>query len=388
VVWFLSFFVVLVVNQQELVQDYFLIYTSHTPTKIVFSLPWSPLDWWMDPNLLWSHSAAGQWDYLFEDEHGQQIYTPTIVSGSLSSGNVWSNLTLTWIIKTGSIITTWIVKTGSVSLSWIITTGSNIQTWTVSVFSWPLAKDSIDFIPEENIVESIEEEKKSCITSWWEEIQHKDFILAYKQRRDVSNICDVQKRYCINGKLTWSYPQKSCKEDTRYSYTKQNVVSYNTQTSPDPLIQPSAPSFSGAKFDVHGKINTQQQPIDVWWEPNDWVSPQANSVPLLPSPDGSCTTPWGERVKLGHIVKAYSAPVWLIDVPCEVEIRLCAAWILKWSFTYRTCTFKKMTYRDYLVGNYDVDKPTAWDLINTIQTEEKETTFRNSAFRRWLDKLF
>jgi len=40
-----------------------------------------------------------------------------------------------------------------------------------------------------------------CITPWKEKVQDKDFILAYQQRKDVSSICNIEKRICNDGKL-------------------------------------------------------------------------------------------------------------------------------------------------------------------------------------------
>ena len=47
-----------------------------------------------------------------------------------------------------------------------------------------------------------------------------------------------------------------------------------------------------------------------------------------------------------------------------------------------------MTYRDYLIQNYDQEQPTVGDLLNTVAPEEKETTYTNSSFWKWLDKYF
>jgi len=40
-----------------------------------------------------------------------------------------------------------------------------------------------------------------CITPRKEEVKHKDFVLAYQQRKDVNTICNIQKRTCMSGTL-------------------------------------------------------------------------------------------------------------------------------------------------------------------------------------------
>lgn len=90
----------------------------------------------------------------------------------------------------------------------------------------------------------------------------------------------------------------------------------------------------------------------------------------------------------GHFVKAYKAPLGLIDMPCEVELRLCSNGVLKGYFANRTCTFKNMTYRDYLVGNPNVNVPTIGDLMNTTDTEEQKLKSNQSSFWEWLGQHF
>ncbi|HCB51383.1 TPA: hypothetical protein DEP21_02285 [Patescibacteria group bacterium] len=157
----------------------------------------------------------------------------------------------------------------------------------------------------------------------------------------------------------------------------------------DPYIQPKDPSLSGADFDVHGKINTTEKPIDVWPDGKSTGKPKAVTYTTQTSTkSANCITSWGETVKNGQFIRAYVSPIGLIDMPCEVELRICTNGVLKGTFTNRTCTFKNMTYRDYLVGNTDSSIPTPGDLLNAVDSEEQKTKDSASSFWEWLSIYF
>ena len=43
-------------------------------------------------------------------------------------------------------------------------------------------------------------------------MEHGASVLAYQQRADAPNICNIQRRSCWNGKLSGSFTQRSCDE--------------------------------------------------------------------------------------------------------------------------------------------------------------------------------
>lgn len=43
-------------------------------------------------------------------------------------------------------------------------------------------------------------------------MEHGASVLAYQQRADAPNICNIQRRSCRNGKLSGSFTQRSCDE--------------------------------------------------------------------------------------------------------------------------------------------------------------------------------
>lgn len=356
---------------------------------MVFVLPGTPEDWGMDSALLQSHGAAGQWDYLFQDDTGaQNTYqgnmsdsTPTS-SSSKDNTNVIVDKDSFWpaTLPVDDSELQQVLGTGTAAIS----TGG-VFTGTMQIDAWNASTDSVIQQSGNTQVISL---AKNCTTPWGEVVPHKDFVLAYEQRTDVNNLCNIQKRYCFNGKLTGSYKQKSCKQDEVYSYTQEDPVAYNNQKV-DPLIQPDKAALSGASFDVHGKINTTETAIDTWPDGKSTGQPTiVTSVNQTPTDKRYCTTAWGEKIKNGQFIKAYKSSIGLIDMPCEVELRLCVDGTLKGHYTNRTCLVKNMTYRDYLVGNSDLNTPTASDLFNAVDTEEQKNKLNSSSFWTWLSQHF
>lgn len=359
------FFCAIVIVQQES----FLLKISKNPQEVIFVLPGGPSDWWMEENELLTHWSAWDWSFLFEDETtNQQSFTPT-TSTTDAQINVIHNQK-DYLPGEKDIFS----EDEDVFYEWE-------NDWNIS---------DINIEDKDNLTQQNSGNQNSfqiCITPWWEYVAHGDFVLAYEQRKDVDNLCNVQRRFCFDWKLNWTYNQKSCKENTVYSYVKPEAISY-TQKPVDTFVQPKPPSLSWADFDTHWKIDWTTNPIDVWWSPGSGRPVDTSFTSQTSLSNNVCSTPWWEKIKNGQFVKAYKTSVGLIDLPCDVELRMCANWNLKGSYTHRTCTFKKMTYRDYISDNYNLDNPTIWDLINTIDTDEEQTTYKNRLFWKWLDKYF
>ena len=232
--------------------------------------------------------------------------------------------------------------------------------------------------------------KRSCVTPWWEIVKHAEFVIAYQQRTDVNSICNVQKRYCNNWKLLWTYSQPSCLENLPRDYIIPEPYSYNKPQISD-LIQPGDPVNAGAQFDTNGKLVTwSKSPIDTWPAGQDTSSPKYETYVNQAAINGSwCVTPWWTFVPNGQFVKAYKSSLGLLDLPCEVEIRLCVKSTLKWSFQYKACNFKNMTYRDYVVENTSNTTATVSDLLNAVNTQEtKEKQSSSTSFWNWLGSKF
>ena len=315
--------------------------------KMLFSLEGNPEDWGVDSASMNTHGAASnEFDFLFQTASGATSSSSSVVSD----------------IPNTPLSTDWITSSSDISNDSLISSNS----------------------PSPQIY-------TDCVTPWWEKIKDQDFFLAYQQRTDVNSLCNVQKRYCSNGKLTWTYTQKSCKEDLKYEYTDVTTVAVNDPNKIDPFIQPSDPRLSGAVFDSHGKINTTLKATDTWSDSGKWVTvstgPYVTHVRTLDT--SSCTAPWWEDIANTHFVKAYKTAVWLIDMPCEVEIRYCSKGILKGSFKQPACIYKNMTYSDYLLGKpEDTSTPNVVDMMNTVWSSSTKVRTDVPTLWKWIRTYF
>lgn len=407
---------------------YFLIYTlpsQLTPSdhrNMIFSFEGSPEDWGIDSSSLNTHGAApSEFDFLFTEPSEDDVVNETTesiddveanISTEESTTEPISSQEVTATTDTSEVITsdpqidippfssTDIAENTSIIIYQDLALHIDlISTLFESSFStspqeigWWSSHSGTDISVdiESNSIPLPVEGTAPCKTPWWEIVQHKDLILAYQQRTDVNSLCNVQKRYCFNGKLTGSYSQKSCKEDLKYTYQEVLPVAENNPNIVDPFIQPDHPRLSGAKFDVHGKINTISKATDDW---SDSHTVQTNStwsyVEYISSTWTVCVTPWWETLTNWKFVKAYKTSIGLIDMPCEVEIRLCTNSVLKWSFTKKTCLYKNMTYSDYLLDKWeDTNEPNSIDMMDSVMTQSQKNANMNPSFWEQLSRYF
>lgn len=216
---------------------------------------------------------------------------------------------------------------------------------------------------------------KNCVTPWNVVVQHGDYVLAYQQRTDVPDICNVQKRVCRDGVLNGTYTQWYCNEDVEYTYTKVQVKEYNQQSS-SPLIQnPKYWKYDGAEYDKYGKKNgSWNTPTTIWDnEIKSWAIKETKTVPLHETTHLNCTAPRWDIVIHGQFVKAYASPLGFTDDGCKVELRLCMDGELQWSYAYSKCKYTNMSYSDYIDG----DK-TIYELYNEAYNISKDTTTTES----------
>ncbi len=276
------------------------------------------------------HNAPNaQWDYLFEDEWGQDVYQGQISTGETTTQSTGATDSLEGLIQPddiGSVLgeqTSWTIYTGHL-FTWTLTTGAQ-QTGTITTGSM------------------------DCMTPRGEQVKNKDFVLAYRQRKDVNTICDIEKRVCTNWTLLWSFTQNSCRDDVVYEYQKTEVTSYNQKVLNE-YIQSTNPVNEWAGFDTEGKIDGKETPIDTRWTTNSPVITQPEVGQTPTQTKKSCTTPRWQKIQHGQFIKSYKAPRGFIDLPCDVQIRACVNGVLKGDFTYATCTYNNTTYADYLTA--------------------------------------
>lgn len=187
-----------------------------------------------------------------------------------------------------------------------------------------------------------------CTTPWGESVEDGWFVLAYQQRTDDINTCNIEKRTCNDWILWWSFTGNSCSENNEVSFDKKDIIVYN-QKIVDPLIQPDQYWVNNdLKYDTDWKLY-KFKPAQTIWTNNGETDYRVDDSDLLDLPEYnfSCITPWGEKIEHGQFVKAYKFRYGFTNKSCEIQIRLCVDWELKGSYKYDDCEPLTMSYENY-----------------------------------------
>ena len=244
-------------------------------------------------------------------------------------------------------------------------------------------------------------EERPCMTPRGYELEHGQSVLAYEQRSDAINICNIQRRICMNGKLSWSYTQASCDETlwndwtingTPSQYWTVHKIAYTTYNSPrfDEFVQP--PEYATnefAEFDVHWKIIKwdQWQKMKKLWN-EDALSPEPVEVAQERTLWKVCKTPWWEKVQPGQFVKAYRFQNGFTDIPCQVQLRACVDGKLEWQYQYSSCQSWDTSYEDFLYWYMDSEQPSPQRLLKMLQTDfQPKPEYGNNLSSEIIDKM-
>lgn len=213
---------------------------------------------------------------------------------------------------------------------------------------------------------TIIEEYADCMTPWWYKIDHWDSVLAYQQMDNAPNICNIERRFCRNGKLSWTYTQQWCSVNENYTYeqwweavvTTDNVNNKNSGRQPDVKqnsdwsVTVNKPLWTGSfVFDRPSQRSTPEYHV------SDNVKID-EEVEQTQRPHRDCTAPWWEKVKHGQFVQAFKHANWFADAPCEMQIRLCSMWDLMWAYTESTCKTRESSFIDWVNWSPNWDRHT------------------------------
>jgi hypothetical protein len=287
------------------------------------------------------HWASSKWDYLFKDY------------------NTWDVIG-TWILNNSWNINTWVIK------SWYI--NEKIVTKT-DVKKITIEKD-------------VNIPKKNCTTPRWKILEHWKSILAYQQRNDVPDICNIQRRICNDGFLWWSFEWKSCKTNMPYTYKKEPVISYNEKVI-DPLIQPwkEVPINKWADFDTKWKINwytnadtIRNNYIDNASQTNEQTIDQTQTI------KPNCISPRWDIVLNWQFIKAYRYKNWFINHPCEVQIRPCMQWDLEWIYKNPSCKHRDIAFEDFMAWYFNNEQPSMQRIVETLN---KNISENDVVIKKW-----
>ena len=316
------------------------------PQQMMFQFHGSAAEWWMQDQIQ-VHGAADKRGYLFDTA---STANNTTANGSLPVSTVSSNAGWALPIQTSTVTPTKYAK--------IVYGPRPIPNYYVAVETIVFTHD-VALYYLENFLEGDRSKLATTIAwytpqnctspRWWDDIAHGDFVIAYQQREDVSTVCNVEKRYCNNWILNGNYTQESCKENIAYQYDKIIPTSNNEENLGE-YIQPSPASNSNADFNSQGRLNDPLQATTRWdAQPKDaqivtssWINQTEVTYP-------NCRAPRGEKVLNNQFVKAYKEKMGFVNRPCQVELRVCSAGKLKWTYRNKSCSFTGIACQDYTV---------------------------------------
>lgn len=323
------------------------------------------ITWDLQENMTWeSDILAIKNSELNNDNTGEnswEIITWIVETGNVEKWNILWNRDYIWEYEAKeNLYITWYTKNNIkyidiINYNWVKILLSYLWLWDKEMpFTW------WDNDNEYNLPKwAVEEPRyKDCETPWWTNIRHNEWILAYEQRKDSPDICNVQKRVCKNWKLSWTFTQASCDESVEVEYTKLWFTTKNDEKFNELIQTPKYSEKDWANYNSNWKIlnDTNWKDPNTIWDNNDkdWDIWEYNSVEQVNPNYYNCISPWWEIVQHGQFVKAYVFPYWFTNAECRVELRLCVDWELKWNYWYQKCDYLDITYEEYnriITGN-------------------------------------
>ncbi len=203
-------------------------------------------------------------------------------------------------------------------------------------------------------------------------IKHEEYVLAYQQRTDNTTICNIQKRWCRNGKLSGSYKQKSCKiiKNTAHNDPKVNhhvfTVHHKSNKDEATLIQAQ---HKPNNYDP--SIIEKHIPNTIRDNNKKWGTYEENGTNIIWEKEKqTCLTPRGQKVNHGQFIKAYKRAKGFNNLKCEVELRICLDGQLKGNFEHESCEYIDDSYETYYSNPDNQDD----DYTNEQESKEKQKT--------------
>lgn len=201
---------------------------------------------------------------------------------------------------------------------------------------------------------TIIDEYADCMTPWWYTIQHWDSVLAYQQRNDAPDICNIERRFCWKWKLSGTYRQQGCSVNTNYSYAQwwEAVIAEKpVDRTPDVIQNPDWTVTVNDDEIWSSFVFDRPNPRGTTWYywPDNIVTDE--EVDQTTRPHRGCTTPWWERIKHWELVQAFKHANWFSDAPCQAQIRICTDWDLIWSYTQPNCKTRDTSFIDRINGS-------------------------------------
>ena len=198
---------------------------------------------------------------------------------------------------------------------------------------------------------TILDDYKDCMTPWWYKIVHWDSVLAYKQLDNAPDICNIERRYCWNWKLSGTYTQQWCSINKNFTYEQwweaevvkkvEEQKKWTTQNE-DWTVSVKTPETTWSfVFDRPSRPHTEYYYADN-------IRPDDPEIEQSKRPHWDCTAPWWEKIEHGTFVQAFKHSNWFSDAPCEAQLRLCTNGNLMWNYTESTCKTRDTSFIDWI----------------------------------------
>jgi hypothetical protein len=82
--------------------------------------------------------------------------------------------------------------------------------------------------------------------------------LAYEQNIHTPDTCNIERRFCFDGKFSGTFSQQSCSVNPQYSYFQEQFVSYTTTPKSEFIQPPTRPAYTAEDLEA----GITQQGID------------------------------------------------------------------------------------------------------------------------------
>jgi len=191
-----------------------------------------------------------------------------------------------------------------------------------------------------------------CMTPWGYKIEHGESILAYQQLKNAPNICNIERRFCWNGKLSGTYNQQWCSVNEDYSYEvswQAEVVHHEEKPKWETKQNPDW-SVTVVKKEVWTDFLLDRPSRTYTYDigSGDNIVTDVEEIDQTERVHRDCTTPRWEKVKHGQFIYAYKHANGFSDSRCEMQIRLCSMWKLNWSYKNSTCKTRDTSFIDWI----------------------------------------
>jgi hypothetical protein len=192
---------------------------------------------------------------------------------------------------------------------------------------WSATTDISDTLDQTTRQDDHSSSKLSCTSPRWSIISHWSFIYAYNiDHNNIQEECSMQKRVCLDGKLSGSFTYKSC--------NGQSPIYNNSITSIPSIIykgtvSPYSPYIRSLSDNIRDTLLRSQKSY------NNTNNTQ-NTIQLK-----NCLTPWGSTIRHNDRIIAYRLPTEINNSLCNEETRVCRDGVLWGSYTYQSCTARQ-----------------------------------------------